>query len=66
MADLNQWQAAQNVNIVGQSGAAVVTDIISGNPQGLVVRNIPTSGLTQPVAETPESSNYFAPTFLQQ
>lgn len=62
MSDLNQWQAAQNIKIVGQSGAAVVTDIISGNPQGLVVRNIPTSGFVQPVAEAPESSNYFAPT----
>jgi hypothetical protein len=62
MSDLNQWQAAQNIKIVGQSGAAVVTDIISGNPQGLVVRNIPSSGLVQPVAEVPESTDYFAPT----
>jgi hypothetical protein len=62
MADLNQWQAAQNVSIVGQNGPAVVTDNVSGNPQALVVRNIPTSGYVQPVAETPESSVYFAPT----
>lgn len=62
MADLNQYQSAMNVKISDNDSSAVVTNLVSGNEQGLVVRNIPTSGLIQPVAETPDASNSFTPT----
>ena len=62
MADLDKYQSAINVKISDDNSSAVVTNVISGIEQGLVVRNIPTSGLIQPVAETPDSSNAFTPT----
>lgn len=62
MADLNQYQSAINVKISDSDSSAVVTNLVSGNEQGLVVRNIPTSGLIQPVAETPDASMVFTPT----
>lgn len=62
MADLNRYQGAMNVKISDDDSSAVVTNLVSGNEQGLVVRNIPTSGIIQPVAETPDSTIAFTPT----
>lgn len=62
MADLNRYQGAMNVKISDDDSSAVVTNLVSGNEQGLVVRNIPTSGLIQPVAETPDATDSFTPT----
>jgi len=61
MSDLNSFLSAQNVAITGDKGRAVVDSIVSGNPLGLLVRNIPASGLIQPVAETPDATNAFTP-----
>jgi len=44
MSDLNSFLSAQNVAITGNKGRAVVDNIVSGNPLGLLVRNIPASG----------------------
>jgi hypothetical protein len=61
MTDLDQYQSAMNIKIAGADSTAVVTGTVVGTEDGLVVRNIPTSGLVQQTAEIPDSNRVFSP-----